>query len=261
MEIEKMNMKFGTIALAAFLITSCAAADHQHNFAEEEVNTKTIGIAEEAENAKILGSTLDTHEKKYSYIMGESFAASMKRKHVSLDYNAFKLAVDDFEAGQEMRLTERDKTEALNFVRDLSMKKIQENRQALFTKNQTEGKDFLAKNALKDGVVTTESGLQYRKISAGSGDLPVLDNQVKINILGRTIDGKEFQNTYTEGQPASLPVKGLISGLTEGLQIMQVGDVFEFVIPHNLAYDSSNHHNLGPYRTLIFEINLVEISE
>lgn len=118
---------------------------------------------------------------------------------------------------------------------------------------------FLADNKNKEGVKTTESGLQYKIITEGRGDVPDEKSKVKVNYRGTLIDGTEFDSSYKNNAPASFRVNQVIEGWTEALKMMPVGSKWEIYIPQELAYGSKVQNNIPPYSTLLFEVELVEI--
>ena len=129
-----------------------------------------------------------------------------------------------------------------------------------YEKNKKEGEEFLAKNREKEGVITLESGLQYKVIKEGNGPTPTVANKVKTHYRGRLIDGTEFDSSYKRGQPATFPVTGVIKGWTEALLLMNVGSKWELYIPYDLAYgEQGRPPKIPPASTLIFEIELLGI--
>jgi len=125
------------------------------------------------------------------------------------------------------------------------------------------GKAFLAENAIKDGVTTTASGLQYLVLTSGSGKCPRKTDTVVVNYRGTLINGVEFDSSYLAGrEPAEFPLNRVIKGWTEGLQLMKEGSKYRFFIPANLAYGSRGAGiDIGPDETLIFEVELLKIWE
>ncbi len=120
--------------------------------------------------------------------------------------------------------------------------------------------DYLAENAKKDGVTVTASGLQYRVVKEGTGASPAARDTVEVHYKGTLIDGKQFDSSYDRGQTIEFPLNGVIPGWTEGVQLMQEGAVYEFVIPSDLAYGPRGIPGVIPGgATLIFEVNLVSI--
>ena len=121
----------------------------------------------------------------------------------------------------------------------------------------TASEKFLAENKNKEGVITTSSGLQYKIISEGKGQIPGEKSRVKIYYRGTLVDGTEFDST--NNKPSTFRIGQVIQGWTEALQLMPVGSKWELYIPQELAYGSREQSNIPPYSTLIFEIELVEI--
>lgn len=130
----------------------------------------------------------------------------------------------------------------------------------LADENHAAGKEFLASNAHKPGVTTTASGLQYRVIQQGHGDPPKRTDTVSIKYTGRLLDGTVFDSTEKHGgQPASMPVGGVIPGFTEALELMRPGAKYEVWLPAALAYDMRSPPGIPPGSTLHFEIELLSI--
>ena len=127
--------------------------------------------------------------------------------------------------------------------------------------NQQEGIDFLAKNSKEEGVLTTGTGLQYKVLTQGTGASPSATDQVTVHYRGTTLAGDEFDSSYARKQPATFPLNRVIAGWTEGLQLMKEGAKYQFFIPSNLAYGSRGAGRaIGPNATLIFEVELLKIS-
>ena len=123
-----------------------------------------------------------------------------------------------------------------------------------------EGQAFLAKNAEREEVTVTESGLQYEIISAGDGQIPAASDTVRTHYHGSLIDGTVFDSSYERGQPAEFPVGGVIKGWTEALQLMPAGSKWKLYIPQELAYGAQGAGAaIAPYSTLIFDIELLDI--
>ncbi len=126
--------------------------------------------------------------------------------------------------------------------------------------NKKEGASFLAANKAKPEVVTLHSGLQYKIEKQGTGRKPRAKDTVECNYRGTLINGKEFDSSYKRGQTATFPVRGVIPGWTEILQLMPVGSKYQVFIPSDLAYGTRGvGSDIGPNSTLIFEIELVSI--
>jgi FKBP-type peptidyl-prolyl cis-trans isomerase len=122
------------------------------------------------------------------------------------------------------------------------------------------GEAFLAENAGKEGVKTTSSGLQYQVLTEGSGKTPKPTDTVVVHYRGTTIDGKEFDSSYSRGTPAEFPLNRVIPGWTEGVGLMKEGAKYRFFIPSKLAYGSRGAGSaIGPDETLIFDVELIKV--
>ncbi|MDR2915978.1 MAG: FKBP-type peptidyl-prolyl cis-trans isomerase [Tannerella sp.] len=140
------------------------------------------------------------------------------------------------------------------------MDKIREEyKQEKYAGNIASGERFLAENKNKEGIKTTSSGLQYKIIIEGTGDIPEGSSKVKVNYKGTLVDGTEFDSSYKNNAPASFRVNQVIKGWTEALTMMPVGSKWELYIPQELAYGSREQGSIPPYSTLIFEVELLEI--
>lgn len=129
-------------------------------------------------------------------------------------------------------------------------------------KTQNSETAFLVANQAQPGVVTLPSGLQYKILEAGKGPKPNASDTVTVNYAGRLINGKEFDSSYKRGEPISFPLRGVIPGWTEALQLMPVGSTWELYIPANLAYGTRGAPPMiGPNQTLIFKVELLAINQ
>ena len=133
--------------------------------------------------------------------------------------------------------------------------------EAKYGENKAAGIKFLEENKTKEGVITTESGLQYKVIKAGNGEIPTKESSVKVNYKGTLIDGTEFDSSYKRNAPATFRADQVIKGWTEALTMMPVGSKWELYIPQELAYGARNAGQIKPFSTLIFEVELLEIEK
>ncbi len=123
-----------------------------------------------------------------------------------------------------------------------------------------EGQKYLEENRNREGVSSTESGLQFRVLTQGEGPIPSRKDQVRVHYTGKLIDGTVFDSSVARGEPAEFPVSGVIAGWIEALTLMPVGSKWELTIPHNLAYgDRGAGASIPPFSTLVFEVELLEI--
>lgn len=127
--------------------------------------------------------------------------------------------------------------------------------------NKAKGMAYLQENAKKKTVTTTASGLQYEALVKGKGEKsPSATDQVTVHYRGTTIDGTEFDSSYSRGEPATFPLNRVIAGWTEGVQLMKEGDKFRFYIPSELAYGEGGAGGaIGPNEALIFDVELIKI--
>jgi FKBP-type peptidyl-prolyl cis-trans isomerase FklB len=220
---------------------------------------KTLAILPLLFGANVMAAdnaTLDTDKQKISYIFGIQVGQNMMQEGVELDIEAFKAGVADMMAGKQPQL---DQATAEQVVQAYQAEKAQELAKVMNEK-QAQAKVFMEENAKKDGVVTTDSGLQYEVLSEGDGATPTDNDKVIANYKGTLIDGTVFDSSYDRGEPATFPVNGVIQGWQEALKLMKEGSKWRIVVPANLAYGPRGAGNLiGPNETLIFEIELIAI--
>nr|WP_320136301.1 FKBP-type peptidyl-prolyl cis-trans isomerase [uncultured Amphritea sp.] len=205
--------------------------------------------------------TLETDQQKLGYSLGLMLGERLKADVEELDVDALRRAVETVYSGDEP-LLKPEEVEAIMMA--FQQAKMAE-QQAQFAKisegNLKKGQDYQAENAKKDGVVTTESGLQYEELTAGEGDSPKAEDTVKVHYRGSLIDGTDFDSSYSRGEPVSFPLNGVIPGWTEGLQLMKAGGKARLVLPAELAYGPGGMGDaIGPNETLVFEVELLEIN-
>ena len=133
-------------------------------------------------------------------------------------------------------------------------------RRARFEEMAAEGVKYLEENREREGVNSTESGLQFRVINQGDDAIPARTDHVRVHYTGKLIDGTVFDSSVARGEPAEFPVNGVIAGWIEALTLMPVGSKWELTIPHNLAYgERGAGASIPPFSTLVFEVELLEI--
>jgi FKBP-type peptidyl-prolyl cis-trans isomerase FklB len=205
---------------------------------------------------------LKTLEQKASYSFGVDVAKGLKQQGIQLDIHALNQGISDAYTGTELALSEEDRTQAKTTFQTQIRETMMKEQAAVGDKNLAEGKAFLEANAKKPGVITTESGLQYKIITSGDGKQPTASDTVSTHYKGTLIDGREFDSSYKRNTPASFPVKGVIKGWTEALQLMHVGDKWQLFIPSDLAYGATKRSELiEANSTLLFELELLSIKE
>jgi len=205
-------------------------------------------------------AALDTDAQKASYGIGLDMGRNLAPAKDHMDMQAFRRGLDDAMNGRDPALGQDEIQTAMQAFGREVMKAQQEARAAAGETNKAEGEAYLAQNAEKDGVTTTESGLQYEVLEQGDGPKPTAEDRVRINYKGTTIDGKVFDSSYDRGEPAEFQVGNVVPGFSEALQLMPVGSKYRVVIPSDLAYGAQgNGPDIGANATLIFEIELLGI--
>lgn len=205
---------------------------------------------------------LKDQKDKVSYSIGINIGNNLKRQSVEVNPDILLQGIKDVLSGGKTLMTDKEVAETMmNFQKEL-MAKQQARMKDLGEKNKKEGEAFLAENKKKEGVISLPSGLQYKIIKEGEGKTPTANDTVTVHYRGTLIDGKEFDSSYTRGQPVSFPVKGVIPGFSEALQLMKPGSKWQLFIPSNLAYgERGPGEEIGPNATLIFDIELISIKE
>jgi FKBP-type peptidyl-prolyl cis-trans isomerase FklB len=200
-----------------------------------------------------LGQAVLTNDlDSLSYAIGVNIGQSLRSQNVSPNTELLKSAINDILAGGSLAISE---SESSAFIQNYFQKAAS----VVGNANLKAGNDFLVKNNLKAGVITTESGLQYEILTAGTGAKPISTDKVKVHYHGTLIDGTIFDSSVDRGTPATFGVTQVISGWVEGLQLMPMGSKYKFVIPAELAYGSNGQGKIGPNATLVFEVELIEI--
>ena len=205
---------------------------------------------------------LKTEKDKISYAIGLNIGRSLHKDSVDVDPAIFMRGLKDALAGGKILLTDEEmKTVMIGLQAELRKKQDELMHQA-GAANKQAGDAFLAANKTKEGVVTLPSGLQYKILKEGTGPKPAVTDTVMCNYRGTLLDSKEFDSSYKRGQPAAIPVNGVIKGWTEALQLMPVGSKWQLFIPPDLAYgNQAAGPDIGPSSTLIFEVELLSIQE
>ena len=206
--------------------------------------------------------TLDSDAEKFGYAIGIDLGNSLAPVKADVDIAALKAGLDDAINGAEPRLDEAARDAVKNTVAQAMQERQMKERAEKATAAADRGEAFLAENGAREGVTTTESGLQYEVLTAGEGAKPKADDSVTVHYKGTLIDGTEFDSSYARGEPVTFPLANVIPGWTEGVQLMQPGAKYRFVIPAALAYgERGAGAKIGPNETLIFEVELLSIGE
>lgn len=230
------------VAILAILLASCAPAAKKTDGAATGSTDKTA----QEKPAKAPSKT------DVSYAFGRLIGESLKGTYVDMDYAAFTRGVREA-VENKSKLEMETANERVQTAITAAMEKRS-------TSNLEVEKKFLEKNKTQKGVVATGSGLQYQVLVEGTGPKPVSTDTVKVNYVGTTTAGVEFDSSIKRNEPAVFPLDGVIPGWTEGIQLMPVGSKFKFWIPSSLAYgDRSPTPAIEPNSTLVFEVELLSI--
>lgn len=205
--------------------------------------------------------TLDSEKAKASYSIGYNMGRNLINIKEEIDFETVVQGFKDGFAGdhkaqltpEEIQKTLRAFQQKINII-------MQEKRKSLGDQNKREGELFLKENAGNEGVITTKSGLQYKVIKEGTGEVPKATDKVTVHYRGTLINGTEFDSSYKKGKPATFLLNRVIPGWTEGVQLMKVGAKYKLFIPGNLAYGQRGRGaQIGSNATLIFDIELLAI--
>ena len=191
---------------------------------------------------------------KFSYAIGLGIGQNllgMGAKDIAVD--DFAQAVKDVLQGNETAITHKE-------ARDIVNKYFEELEAKISANNIEQGKRFLQENSKRPGIVTLPSGLQYEVIKEGNGKKPRATDKVKCHYEGRFINGSKFDSSYDRQQPAVFGLNQVISGWTEGLQLMSEGSKYELYIPYTLGYGEAGAPGaIPPFSALVFTVELIEV--
>lgn len=191
---------------------------------------------------------------KLSYSLGLGIGRQLAQMGAgNINVDDFAQSIKDILAGKEPAIGDQEAQQIVTAF-------FQEQEQHQAAAAKAEGEDFLAENAKKEGVVTLPSGLQYKVLREGNGKKPTASDVVECDYEGTLINGQVFDSSYRRGERASFPLNQVISGWTEGLQLMQEGAKYRFFIPYNLAYgERGAGQSIPPYAALIFDVELHKV--
>ncbi|GHG04030.1 FKBP-type peptidyl-prolyl cis-trans isomerase [Thalassotalea marina] len=255
-------MKFFKPTMVALALVTAMGCQQE---AKEETKTEATAQAQTP--------AFETEEQKQAYALGATFGTFVQRNieqqeklGITLDANIIRQGLLNqldnkvaFEQ-EEIQALMGNLESTLREKQQEFMAKQQEEAQKAAEEALAEGEQYLAENGKKEGVVTTESGLQYEVLTAGNDQKPAATDQVRVHYRGTFIDGTEFDSSYKRNQPAEFPLNGVIAGWTEGLQLMGVGAKYRFAIPGDIAYGPNGRPPSIPgNKTLIFEVELLDI--
>ena len=242
-----MNKTLTVVALSVVLgLTACQQEKPKDPLAVEQI-------------------TMETEDQKNSYALGANIGTFLKQQiesheelEIKLDKEVILKGIVAAMQGQSQN-TEQETQEQLHKLQVAFREANQKKQEAKADDNLKEGQAYLAENMKREGVVTTDSGLQYEVLTMGEGEKPAAEDTVKVHYHGTLINGEVFDSSVNRGEPAVFPLNRVISGWTEGVQLMPVGSKFRFHIPPELAYGQRNAGKISPNSTLIFDVELLGI--
>jgi FKBP-type peptidyl-prolyl cis-trans isomerase FklB len=201
---------------------------------------------------------LTNQTDKINYSVGHQIGGDFKRQGVAINADALLKGIQDALSDSEPLIDKAEMTTTLIELKRRITLAEQARAKNIRAARRAQDQAFLDENAKKAGVTTRPSGLQYKVLTPGSGTSPTLDDSVTVHYRGTLVDGSEFDSSQRNHQPATFPVRGVIAGWTEALQLMQEGAKWQLVVPHHLAYAER-----GPLaeRALIFEVELLSINK
>jgi FKBP-type peptidyl-prolyl cis-trans isomerase len=223
----KMKYLFVAAVSVAFMISSCKSGSQS-------------------------AATLENSNDSLSYALGVSIASNLKQSNLdSLDFDVFLKGIKEHLDSTGTMDVEAAET----YIRGEMMKE----KEKASAEAKKSGEDFLVENKSKPGVMTTASGLQYKMTKEGTGLAPDANDKVTVHYHGTTIDGQIFDSSVQRGEPATFGLNQVITGWTEGLQLLKEGGKATLYIPQNLAYGARGAGSIPPYSTLIFEVELIKV--
>ncbi len=203
---------------------------------------------------------LKSEKEKVGYMIGMSMGRNLTNIKDEIDMETLVKALKDTVGGGKMLMTDQQAMQVSEVFGQQMQTKMAAKRDEEGKKNTAEGQKFLAENGKKPGIKTTESGLQYQVLRAGSGAKPTASDTVRVHYRGTLINGKEFDSSYKRNEPAEFPLGGVIPGWTEGVALMPVGSKYKMWIPSALGYgEAGGGAEIPPNATLIFEVELLDI--
>jgi len=207
----------------------------------------------------VLATELESEAQKLGYIIGMDIGSSLKQQGSDIDLDSLFDAIKATYNGTPLALTPEEAATIRETFIAKRRAEAEAERSSMAAENAAEGEKFLLANRVKEGVVVTDSGLQYEVIEMGDGPRPAATDRVTVHYRGTLLNGEEFDSSYARGEPVTFALNQVIPGWTEGVQLMPVGSKFKFYIPADLAYGPAGGGPIGPNATLTFDVELIGI--
>jgi FKBP-type peptidyl-prolyl cis-trans isomerase len=207
-------------------------------------------------------ANLATFADSASYAIGMNMGNSLQEVRTKVELAALTAGLEDAAEGRPPRLTQADAGRILQTFMSQLQEHVMNQRKLQSDSNKVAGDAYMAENGKRPGVRTTASGLQYEVLIAGTGPRPNPTDRVRVHYRGTLIGGKEFDNSYTRGEPATFAVNEVVAGWSEAVQLMPVGSKYRVVLPPSLAYgEAGSPPAIPPNATLVFEVELIGIEK
>jgi len=213
----------------------------------------------------VTATRLKNNNDTLSYAFGINIYYSLRNDSIELNPAAIAKAMYEAANNKQIMDDNMARTYIMSFLNQQEEKRLakqEEMNKEIYKGNIARGDSFLQANRTKEGVIVTESGLQYKILKLGTGQKPTENDVVKVNYKGSFINGTQFDSSYDRGQPAEFQLNSVIKGWSEGLQLMPQGSKFMLFVPENLAYGANGAGGvIEPFTTLIFEVELLEVKK
>lgn len=211
-----------------------------------------------AEEAAAPAVKLESEIAKESYAVGANVGRSIAEPGIELDLDAFLAGFNAAYKKEDLDMTVEEIQTAMMSLQQKARAAAEKSMAEAGEVAKTEGEAYLAENAKNEGVKVTDSGLQYKVITEGTGPVPTATDTVKVHYTGTFTNGKKFDSSVDRGEPAMFGVTQVIKGWTEALQMMKVGSKWQLAIPSALAY-GPGRGEIPPNAVLLFDVELLEI--
>jgi FKBP-type peptidyl-prolyl cis-trans isomerase FklB len=254
--------------LCGLMLAGCAvsAADGPAVPAKAEVKAETTApataaaVAAPAATAEKPVETPKVDMDKVMYCIGVAEARNFKRQDLKVNVDQFCKGIKDGMDGKPVYSNDDMNNILADFQKEMTAT-MADRLKAIADKNKKEGDDFLADNKKKEGVITLPSGLQYKIIKEGTGELPKASDNVVCSYRGWLLDGAEFDSSYRRNDTPTIPVGGVIKGWSEALQLMKVGSEWRIFVPGDLAYGPAGRPPvISPNSVLCFDVKVISIA-
>lgn len=264
------NKKFAIIALAGLSTALYAdSTDKELSYAlgvsiSQQVK-KTADIDNmdsfvEGFSDNLSSSELQLNENQLSYASGVTYAGYIEKQGLDIETESFLEGFESAIKDMPLTMTQDEVQQKIESHFAQLKEQKEEEMNMIAEQNKKEGEDYLAQNQKNADVVTLDSGLQYKIIEKSTAENhPKVDDTVVVHYTGRLVTGQEFDSSVRRNEPATFSVNQVIPGWVEVLQLMSPGDKWEVAIPSELAYQEFGPPSIGPNRTLIFDIELLDI--